>query len=66
MSASSNRSKSDQDPAEWAPPSGDAWCQYGIEWISVKVAWQLTADQAEADALRSLLASCAEDAQPEP
>lgn len=58
VSASSNRSKSDEDPAEWRPPRREAWCQFARDWVTVKVAWDLTADQAEATALRDMLVTC--------
>ena len=34
VTARSNRSKSDQDPAEWLPPSADALCRYASEWTA--------------------------------
>jgi len=58
VSASSNRAKSAQDPAEWKPPLRSAWCQYARDWIAVKVEWSLSADQDEIDALREMLESC--------
>lgn len=64
VTASSNRSKSDQDPAEWKPPASGYWCTYATAWVTVKVRWELTADQAEHDALASMLATC--DGSPPP
>jgi hypothetical protein len=58
VSAGSNRSKSDRDPAEWQPPSVETWCQYASDWVTVKVAWELSADDAEVQALRELLVTC--------
>ena len=58
VSASSNRTKSADDPAEWKPPLRSAWCQYAHDWIAVKVKWSLTADRAEVDALREMLDTC--------
>ncbi|WP_406054142.1 HNH endonuclease family protein [Streptomyces sp. NBC_01077] len=52
VTARSNRSKSDQDPAEWMPPLPDAHCRYVSEWVATKLRWGLAADQAEADALQ--------------
>lgn len=34
------------------------WCAYAASWMSVKVRWQLSADPAEVDALRSMLDGC--------
>lgn len=58
VSASSNRSKGDRDPTVWQPTKREAWCEFGTAWVSVKVEWELTADQAEVDALRDMLADC--------
>jgi hypothetical protein len=58
VTAATNRSKSDKDPARWQPPNRAAWCEFGTAWVTVKVRWQLTADQAEAGALRNMLADC--------
>ena len=58
VSASSNRSKGDRDPAEWQPPSEESWCRYVGTWVEVKARWALTADQAEVDVLRDMAAAC--------
>lgn len=58
VSASSNRSKSDRDPADWLPPSTGYHCTYVNSWIAVKKAWNLTVDQREHDALVEVLADC--------
>ena len=58
VSASSNRSKGARDPAEWRPPQRSAWCRYATDWITVKIAWGLTADRAEVDALEEMLDTC--------
>lgn len=58
VTASTNRSKGDRDPASWQPPNRDAWCEFATAWTTVKVEWGLTADQAEVDALRNMLAGC--------
>ncbi|MFJ7416751.1 HNH endonuclease family protein [Streptomyces sp. NPDC098077] len=52
VTARSNRQKSDQDPADWMPPSPDAECRYVAEWVSTKLRWQLTADDRELEALK--------------
>src|SRR5207253_652864 len=51
------RAQGDQDPTEWKPRQ-DLWCDYAAWWITVKVRWRLTADQAEVDTLHSMLDSC--------
>ncbi|MEU8526472.1 HNH endonuclease family protein [Streptomyces sp. NPDC048629] len=58
VTARSNRSKSDQDPAEWMPPLPEAHCRYVGEWVSTKLRWGLFVDQAEADALNVYAESC--------
>ena len=58
VSRSSNRAKGDSDPAGWQPPLRSAWCQYAHDWIAVKVKWELSADSAEVEALRSMLDTC--------
>jgi hypothetical protein len=58
VSASSNRSKSDRDPAEWMPPATTFRCQYAAEWIALKSRWSLLVDPAEHNALATTLASC--------
>lgn len=58
VSASSNRSKSDQDPADWLPSRTAYRCAYVREWIKVKKAWNLSVDQREYDALARVLGRC--------
>ena len=58
VSASSNRSKGDRDPAEWMPTRREYWCQYAIEWVGVKATWSLSVDPAEKAALSRVLVDC--------
>ena len=58
VSASSNRSKSDLDPGQWKPTREAAWCQYARDWVTVKKAWDLSADQNEVDDLKVMLRTC--------
>jgi len=58
VSASSNRSKSDRDPAEWLPPNTNYWCTYATTWIAVKYRWSLSIDRAEKLKLHSLVVNC--------
>lgn len=58
VSASSNRSKSDLDPGQWKPTRDAAWCEYANDWVTVKKAWDLSADQNEVDDLRVMLRTC--------
>ncbi len=45
VTARSNRSKSDQDPAQWLPPAAEAHCRYVAEWEAMKLRYALPADQ---------------------
>ena len=65
MPAGENISKSDEDPAEWRPQDRADWCRYASDWIAVKAAWNLTADRAEAGALREMLSTCTGAPPPE-
>jgi uncharacterized protein DUF1524 len=56
VTASSNRSKGDQDPAEWLPDVDQ--CGYAAHWINVKTVYHLAIDQAEHDALAAVLSGC--------
>lgn len=58
VSASSNRSKSDKDPADWLPPLASYHCQYVEDWVQVKVKWQLSVDEREFAAIRNVLTAC--------
>jgi len=58
VSSSSNRSKSDSDPARWLPRNADFYCDYAATWVAVKWRWSLSVDSLERDALNRLLSSC--------
>uniref|UniRef100_UPI0013CE521A HNH endonuclease family protein n=1 Tax=Streptomyces sp. S5 TaxID=1456735 RepID=UPI0013CE521A len=58
VTARTNRSKSDQDPAEWLPPAPGALCRYGAEWTATKLRWNLTIDEQEKTALLDIASSC--------
>lgn len=56
VSASSNRSKSDRDPAEWLPER--AVCKYAKTWVAVKFRWRLAVDSTEKSELMRILRGC--------
>ncbi|OQD57532.1 HNH endonuclease [Streptomyces phaeoluteigriseus] len=58
VSAASNRSKADQDPATWQPPATGYRCTYATDWIAVKTRWGLAIDTTEQGALTSILVDC--------
>lgn len=53
-----NRSKGDQDPANYLPP-GNFRCAYVSRYVQVKVKYALTVDTAEQAALRTAVGDCA-------
>lgn len=57
VTAASNRSKGDKDPAAWQPPNTGAWCDYATAWVTTKLRWELAADEAEVRALSNMAAS---------
>lgn len=59
VSASTNRSKGARDPAEWWPPHSGYRCQYAVDWIAVKVRWDLAIDTAEQASIDAQLGQCA-------
>lgn len=56
--ASANRAKGSRGPEDWRPPDETYWCQYAIDWTTIKHDWRLTVTQRELDALREMLATC--------
>jgi hypothetical protein len=58
VSATTNRSKGDQDPSTWKPPNTAFWCEYAERWIAVKAYWKLTLTDREKSALREMLGTC--------
>lgn len=58
VSAASNRSKADKDPAEWMPPYEPYRCEYTANWIAMKLRWGLAVDDTERAALADQAAAC--------
>ncbi|WP_069885941.1 HNH endonuclease family protein [Streptomyces luteocolor] len=58
VTAKTNRSKADQDPAQWLPPLADARCTYAADWTATKLRWSLTADKTEVTKLQELAEGC--------
>ncbi|MFI8521063.1 HNH endonuclease family protein [Streptomyces sp. NPDC085481] len=58
VSAVSNRSKGDQGPDEWQPPSRAYWCVYARAWTSVKSTYDLTVTKSEKSMLGRMLDTC--------
>ncbi len=66
VTARTNRSKADQDPADWMPPLADARCTYLADWVGTKLRWRLAVDDAERAALVDLSDGCGEQIDYEP
>jgi len=58
VTGTSNRSKSDRDPADWLPTNKAYVCEYLTNWVSVKVRWSLSVDKKEKSAIANSLKSC--------
>jgi hypothetical protein len=58
VTGGSNRSKSDQDPAEWMPTNKAYACEYLVNWVSIKVRWNLSVDKTEKNFIATGLKSC--------
>ncbi|WP_326844171.1 HNH endonuclease family protein (plasmid) [Streptomyces sp. NBC_01558] len=61
VTARTNRSKADQDPAEWLPPLLDARCTYAADWVATKLRWKLSVDDRERKALAEIAAGCGQE-----
>ena len=59
VTASANRSKGARGPEDWKPANRSYWCQYAVDWITIKDDWGLTVTQREQDALVEMLETCA-------
>ncbi|WP_442818685.1 hypothetical protein [Streptomyces sp. NBC_01320] len=60
VTAKTNRSKADRDPAEWLPQAASAQRTYGADWVATKLRWKLAADDKERLALEKLAAGCSD------
>ncbi|MFJ1601507.1 HNH endonuclease family protein [Streptomyces sp. NPDC088261] len=58
VSAASNRSKSDKDPADWLPSDRSYHCTYAATWVGTKLRWDLALDDAERQALLGVAQDC--------
>jgi hypothetical protein len=58
VTASSNRSKSDGEPAEWMPENDGFGCQYLARWVAVKHRWGLSVDPTERKFLKVEIGRC--------
>ena len=58
VTGGSNRSKSDQDPADWMPTNKAYACEYLTNWVSIKVRWSLSIDKKEKEFIANALRPC--------
>ena len=58
VTASANRKKGARGPEEYKPANQDYWCDYAIDWVQIKVDWELSATQEEWTALQKMLETC--------
>lgn len=58
VSEHSNRSKGDDDIANWVPPLASFRCIYARAWVQVKHNYKLTIDSAEKSAISAILDDC--------
>ena len=59
VTASANRSKGARVSDQWKPDNESYWCQYAIDWITIKETWELTITEPEHAALAQMLDTCA-------
>ena len=58
VTASANRKKGARGPEEWKPANQGYWCDYAIDWVQIKVYWELSATKVEWAALQEMLKTC--------
>lgn len=56
VTAKTNRSKGDQDPAKWLPAKDK--CGYLARWVETKDRYRMAVDPAERDAIAAVLRRC--------
>ena len=55
-----NRAKGSKGPDEWMPSNTDFQCDYVNIWESIKLRWNLTISELEADKIREVREDCSE------
>ena len=58
VTASANRSKGARGPEDWKPDDRTYWCQYAVDWVTIKDTWELTVTRREHDSLVQMLNTC--------
>ena len=58
VTASANRKKGARGPEAWKPTNKGYWCDYAVDWVRIKIDWDLSATKAEWGALQEMLETC--------
>lgn len=58
VTATTNRSKGDKDPALWLPPNRSWRCTYVSRWVAVKWRWSLKIDAGEKARVLAIMNTC--------
>lgn len=58
VTARTNRSKADQDPADWLTSLLYARSTYAADWVATKLRWKLSLDDRERTAPADIAAGC--------
>ena len=59
VTANANRSKDARSPDGLKPEHQSYWCQYAVDWVTIKDTWQMTVTEQEHDTLVQMLNTCA-------
>jgi len=58
VTASANRQKGAKGPEGWKPVNLGYWCEYAVDWVQIKVDWELSVTKTEWAALQEMLKTC--------
>ena len=58
VTASANRSKGAKGPEDWKPEDDTYWCEYAVDWVTIKSTWELSVTITEWAALDEMLGTC--------
>ena len=56
--AAANRAKGSKGPEDWRPADRGYWCDYALDWTTIKNRWGLTATPRELEGLREMADTC--------
>lgn len=58
VTATANRKKGAKGPEGWKPDNQDYWCTYAVDWVQIKIDWELTVTKSEWSSLQEMLGTC--------